>query len=81
MHACLSCSIHPVTVKPDSLGEQGRVLGARKVLGHSVQALGRLAGRGWRLRSDAGGAGGIPRYLPHPSRGPGAKDTGSLEEE
>lgn len=33
MHACLSCSIHPVTVKPDSLGEQGRVLGARKVLG------------------------------------------------
>lgn len=37
---------------------------------HSVQVLGRLAGRGRRLSSDAGGAGGIPGTFHTPAGGP-----------
>lgn len=80
MHACSSCSIHPVTAKPDFLGEPGGGPGCQEgARGTVYRCRGVCLGEAGGSALNAGGAGAIPMYLPHPSRGPGANDVGSLE--
>lgn len=75
-----SCSIHPVTVKPDFLGEPGVGPGCEEgARGTVCRCRGVWLGEAGGSGLNAGGAGGTPMYLPHPSRGPGANDVGSLE--